>query len=667
MSAAGYGLAELLARLAAQWAPPGEMPAAEWSDRYAVLSPETAAKPGRWVTRAYQREPLNATSDPTVRRVVIKSATQLLKTSVIKNAIARAIDLDPGPIMVLQHRKEDAQEFADDHLMPMVRDTERLRGKIRLSRNGKTPRHFRGGRLLVTSAGSAMNVAGKAIRYLFCDEVDKYAGDADDEGNPISLARKRLVTFKDRAKEIDTCSPTIEGSEIDRGYELSDQREFYVPCPHCGAHQSLMKKWHRVRWNDQATTREEQALSARYHCEVCEQPWDDFQRQAAVQKGEWRAHKPFNGIAGFWISELYSLDRRLSSIVLDYLQKKDNPVDLKTFVNTSLAENWVDRGEAPEWERLAARREEYPVGIVPARGLLLTAGVDVHPDRIECEVVAWGPNRESWSVGYYLFQGDTKNLTANPGERNPWNELQALLAEVFPCEGGGELTIQRLFIDTGNQTQTVYQWVRLQGSSRVIAIKGSERGHNVGQPTPVDVTYGGRQYKHGLTMRTVNVALFKEELYHDLKGAAPTEEQLANGWRYPTGYAHFPKGPEYGDEHFKQLCAEQLVTSRDKRGRLRREWQQMRARNEALDCRIYARAAAWSLGVDTFDRRPQMWRQLEGRKRPQGTFELTVPVGTVPKPPEAASNAQAAVSRYPTVSPAARRVVRSSYLSGGVY
>jgi phage terminase large subunit GpA-like protein len=55
--------------------------------------------------------------------------------------------------------------------------------------------------------------------------------------------------------------------------------------------------------------------------------------------------------------------------------------------------------------------------------------------------------------------------------------------------------------------------------------------------------------------------------------------------------------------------AEQLVTIRNKRGYARQEWQKMRERNEALDTRVYARAAAWILGADRFDER--MWRQLE--------------------------------------------------------
>jgi phage terminase large subunit GpA-like protein len=43
------------------------------------------------------------------------------------------------------------------------------------------------------------------------------------------------------------------------------------------------------------------------------------------------------------------------------------------------------------------------------------------------------------------------------------------------------------------------------------------------------------------------------------------------------------------------------VTVRDRRGFAKLEWRQMRERNEALDCRVYARAAAWLMGLDRWD------------------------------------------------------------------
>jgi phage terminase large subunit GpA-like protein len=40
------------------------------------------------------------------------------------------------------------------------------------------------------------------------------------------------------------------------------------------------------------------------------------------------------------------------------------------------------------------------------------------------------------------------------------------------------------------------------------------------------------------------------------------------------------------------------VTVTTRRGFQKLEWQKLRERNEVLDCRVYARAAAWIAGAD---------------------------------------------------------------------
>jgi len=57
--------------------------------------------------------------------------------------------------------------------------------------------------------------------------------------------------------------------------------------------------------------------------------------------------------------------------------------------------------------------------------------------------------------------------------------------------------------------------------------------------------------------------------------------------------------------------AEELVTVRTKRGFARLEWQKLRERNEALDCRVYARAAAWIVGADRWSE--ARWADLEAQ------------------------------------------------------
>ena len=632
------GMASVLLHMAAILAPASGITVSEWADKYRVVSPERGAKSGQWKSWPYQIEPMNAASDPSVYRVVIVAATQTLKTSVIENAIGRVIDCDPGPILVVQPRREDAVDFAEENIDPMVRDVARLRGKV-YKASKKLKKVFRGGMLNITSAGSAENAGRRAIMLLCLDEVDRYR--LSREGNFLPLARKRLASYKSRGKEISASSPTYDGSEIDKAYTASDQREYYVPCPLCGNEQSMMRKFRtQVRWDSSLPTIEEQSLSARYYCEHCDQPWDEHLRRQAVSFGRWKASRPFRGVAGFWISELYSYARRLDQIVLDFLEKKDNPEDLRSFVNTTLAENFATQGDTPDWQALVNRREQYAIEkAVPKGALVLTAGADVHPDRIEVELVGWGRHRHSWGLRKEIFEGRTAELRGTPLNPSPWEQLEAFLAEVYPHELGGEVMCALLFVDSGNQSNDVYQWVRTQPSSRVMAIKGADRGAlPVSQPSPVDVNFAGQVIRHGLRIRHVVVPFFKSELYADLKKEQPTAEQQAAGVTYPTGFCHFPDGRNYGDEHFRQLCAEQLVTLKDKRtGRTRREWQQIRARNEGLDIRVYARAAAWELGLDRFQERH--WQDIQWRLTAD-LFRKPGQPAPLPVPPPVQSSAQ---------------------------
>ena len=611
-------------RAKAMLAPPLELSVSEWADKYRTLSRESSAEAGPWTTLSFQREPMDCASDPRVRRIVIKACTQVMKTVTIENVIGRNAHLDPGPMLVIQPGDADAKGFSKERVAPMIRDTPVLKAifsesKSRSSSSTITEKLFPGGMLAITGAGSPRNVARRAIRYLFCDEIDKYKPTA--EGNIVALARKRLATFRHRSLEVDTCSPTVEGSEIDRAYQESDQREFYVQCPFCGIEQSLIGKFHsQVRWSHEAgLTNEQRARTALYHCEneACDRGWDDGARADSVERGRWKARAPFSGVAGFWISELYSPWRQLWEIVLDFLTKKANPEDLKTFVNTSLAENWSDKGEAPADELLyeRARREKYQRGSVPRGGLFLTAGVDVQKDYLIAEIVAWGRGKESWSI-------DTRILDGNPQQLSVWERLTELLGETFPHEMGLQVPISMMAVDTGYCPNDVYAWVRERGD-RAMAVDGRPTGSvAVGYPSLVDVTVRGRKISNGVKLWPVAVSLLKSELYGWLNQSAPTEEDLAAGEMYPAGYSHFPP---YDAEFFKQLTAERLVT-RFVRGYAKPEWQKTRPRNEALDCRVYARAAAYRFGLDRF--REEKFAELE--ERLANKQQRTLPMVTKP-------------------------------------
>ena len=358
-----------------------------------------------------------------------------------------------------------------------------------------------------------------------------------------------------------------------------------------------------VRWDqDKGLSDEERSRSAKYYCVECDYGWTPGERLAAIEKGEWRAHAPFSGVAGFWISELYSPWKSLAEIVLDFLNKKNNSEDLRTFINTSLAENWQDKGEAPADELLyeRARRERYSRGTVPMAGLLLTAGVDVQKTYLQVEIVAWGRGKESWSIDYRVLDG-------NPQQPAVWDQLAEVLNETFPHESGLEMAIAKMAVDSSYATNDVYAWVRSVGD-RALAVDGRPNGSvPVLHPSSVDVTIRGRKISNGLKIWPVATGLLKSELYGWLMLKAPADEDLDNGECHPPGFCHFPP---YDAEFFRQLTAERLVT-RFVRGYPRPEWQKSRDRNEALDCRVYARAAAYVMGLDRF--RSSQWDAMENK------------------------------------------------------
>jgi phage terminase large subunit GpA-like protein len=239
---------------------------------------------------------------------------------------------------------------------------------------------------------------------------------------------------------------------------------------------------------------------------------------------------------------------------------------------------------------------------VPEGGLVLTAGADVQANRIEVEIVAWGTNRISWSVDYRVLEGNTSQPAV-------WKQLGNLLDEEFPSAYGGTMRIEKLAVDSGFNTLRVYQWAHSMLSQRVMVVKGGSHNYIsafVGAPSLVEIGPGGRMIRGGVRLWPVNTSIGKEELYRCLRLAAP---DLAAGERWPAGYCHFP---EYSKEYFEQLCAEHLIT-RTVAGRATSHWEKLRDRNEALDVRVYARAAAATMRIDTWPEK--RWADIEAGLR----------------------------------------------------
>ena len=123
----------LLNKLLKLVAAPTTLKVSEWADMYRYLSNESSAEPGKWNTdRAnYQREIMDAASDPTIQELVIMSSAQVGKTEILNNIVGYHIHMDPAPILLLEPTLEMAESWSKDRLAPMLRDTKVLNGLVR--------------------------------------------------------------------------------------------------------------------------------------------------------------------------------------------------------------------------------------------------------------------------------------------------------------------------------------------------------------------------------------------------------------------------------------------------------------------------------------------------------------------------------------------------------
>jgi phage terminase large subunit GpA-like protein len=637
------GIEDLVRAWSSSLKPDPYLTVSEWADRYRVLPSRASAEPGRYRTRRtpYMRAIMDALSPGhPAQRVVFMKGAQTGGTEAGNNFLGFIMHQAPGPTLAVQPTVELAKRYSRQRIDTLIDDSPALRARVRPARsrdagNTMLSKEFVGGILVMTGANSAVGLRSMPARYLFLDEVDAYPASADEEGDPVSLAEARSLTFAHRRKVFLVSTPTIRNiSRIEREFEASDQRRFFVPCPHCGHRQWL--KFEQLQWQ------KGQPETAAYYCEDCGAGIAERHKTAMLEAGEWRATaKPADPLTiGFHLSALYSPVGWLSWERIARMWEAAQGSDelMRAFRNTVLGETWVDTGEAPEWQRLYDRREAWKAGTVPRGARFLTAGADVQRNRFEVDVWAWGRGLESWLVDHIVIDG-------GPARPEAWDELTALLSRTWPHACGAELGIRKLAIDTGDgETQAqVYAWARRQGAQQVAAIKGVEgfnRASPVSGPRWVDVTDAGKTLRRSLRFWTIAVSTFKAETYRFLRLERPTAEDLAAGGRFRPGTVHLPDWVD--SEWLKQLVAEQLVTLRTKQGFTKLQWQRMRERNEALDCRVYARGAAWIAGADRWTE--AYWADLDAQLGGEDDDDKRTP----PPPPP----------------PLARRVVRSGYMSG---
>lgn len=579
----------IAASIARALAPRKSLTVSQWADKERRLSSKGSAEPGRWRTARNPplREPMDCLSSRSpVRSVVLMFPIQLGKSEVAINFVGYTMQHNPGPIMVCLPGEVTLQKWTAQKLTPMLDDTTSVRETLTSidSRNGANRREFKdflGGQLYIEHAGSPTRLKSTSVKDLVVDELDEFAANLASGDDPVEMLDGRTSAFPATSKRLYVSTPQIRGlSRIEALFNESDQRRYYVACPHCDEEQPLV--WAGLRWNAGQGHRRE---GVAYVCRECGTLIDEHHKTAMIANGRWVAENPGARSRGYTINALYyqiGLGPRWADLVEMWLKAQNDPAKLKTFVNDRLAEPWEDPAmRAVKHNVVADRAEPYALRTAPAGVIEITVGVDTQDNRLAVQFVGWGRGKSFWVLDYVELMGD-------PEGDEVWQSLAQLINTPIETAGGGRMMVAAAAIDAGgHRTEAVKAFVRdgarptagapQQRIRRPMCIFGAVPNNApvISKGKLQDINWRGNYDKRGVMIYHVGTVGIKHMLYGQLSTDADRQPETRLG--------HF--SIDLPPEYFSGLVSETFDPAKN---RFRKK---SGARNEPLDTWVYAYAA----------------------------------------------------------------------------
>lgn len=434
-----------------------------------------------------------------IESIVLCFGSQIGKTEAELNMIGFALHQSKAPVMMVYPTDTLAKFNSDKRVEPMIKNTEPLAKMYNENESSKLELNFNTGNYLVLSgANSPASLASRAIKYVFFDEVDKYPVFSGKEANPIKLATERTKTFVD-AKHVMVSTPTVETGNIWTAFKQAHaQKEYYVPCPHCGEYQKLVFK--QIKWPDEAKGNKDRIRdTAYYECEHCKKAILDKHKMDMLRKGEWRAeNEPDCRVrsVGYHLSSLYSPWIAFGKVAYEFFTSKDFPDQLMNFINSWLAEPWRS-AKTKSTQTLHFTESTYERGVVPDKATLLIASVDVQLDYFWWEVRAYAPGVKSYLIDY--------------GQASTWDDLEEIIVNrEYPTEYGEPRQVMKAGIDSGFRTDEVYQFCA-RFPEICIPLKGSSNHKTLTAPYSMSSVEKG--VIGGLKLYVLNTDYWKDFIF----------------------------------------------------------------------------------------------------------------------------------------------------------
>lgn len=546
--------------------PRERLPVSKWAEKYRMM-PDTNAIPGPWRNSVtpYLVEIMDTFSDDDVEEIVFVKPTQVGGTSAMENMLASLIDQDPGPTMVVYPSEKLADRTVEAKLEPMIRQCKPLAERYRENESQRLQLKFGTMTVYLNGANSPSDLASTNIRYLFLDEVDKYPGASKKEADPVSLAIERTKTYKARKKIYITSTPTLKTGHIWRRMEAAEaEKHYFVPCPHCGEFIEL--KFAQLKWpsKDDVPTATERAEMANYVCQACGCVITDRDKGKMLAGGRWQTVRQSTAkpkSVAFWLNTLYSPFTAFSEIAKEFMRSKDDPELLHNFANSWLAEPWEDTKLKTSAELVMERQTEVEAYALPEWTKLITGGIDVQENCLYWTIRAWGDYMTSQNIAH--------------GQALSMNEIEQIMNTEFVRPDGQRLLVSLALMDSGDQTDDVYDFCMLN-ADWVLPCKGTSTMLSNYKLSTINKA-GSKA--NGMTLVLVDGGKYKD--------------MIASRMRRPNGRGSWMVYKDCDLEYAEQVTAEHKVTERAN-GKEVTRWapKTTHADNHYLDCEVYAAAAA---------------------------------------------------------------------------
>ena len=555
--------------------PPEQISVSEWAEKYRVLD-ETSNISGHWSNSItpYLVGIMDTYLDPWVREIYFCKSTQVGGTEALINLLCYILMMMPAPTMIVYPNKDLAKDISNGKLKPAFRLIPDIK-KVFLERKTKqTLLKFKRMSIYLRSAETPAQLASVAIKYLFFDEIDKMGGASEKEASPYNLAKERTKTYSSQSKIYACSTPTLKTNYIWRLHDNSDEvRHYFVPCPHCG--EMIELKWKQViiqEDKDKKLSPYERAQGAVYVCQECGCIINNSDKPQMLQKGEWRAVKKRGKgkpkTVGFWINALYSVFVTWESMAEEFLKSKDDPEELQNFVNSWLAETWEETKLKTSADLVMERQTELEQYILPEWTKLLTGGVDVQENCFYWTIRAWGNFSTSQNIAH--------------GQAFTFKEVERIMNLKYTMADGTEMIISLALIDSGDQTDLVYDFCT-DNSDWALPCKGASK--------PMQSHYRiSKVNKPDSKAYGMDLVMVDGGKYKDMIASRMRRDNGEGSWMVYKGCDR---------EYAEQVTSEHKVNVRAGNGKKRLAWvlKRTHADNHYLDAEVYAYAAADIRGV----------------------------------------------------------------------